>query len=87
MNGLWLPTDDELIEILASNAAQKARAGDLVFLSSRCRLGETLRVAYLLEIEDDGSESVIAIGCASHVELHSLIYGEKQNGSSISRLG
>lgn len=86
MNSLWLPSDEELLEILGSKTAQNAWSGDLVFESSRHRLGETLRVAYLLELDDDGSESVVVIGCASQVELKSLIYEDRINGSPISRM-
>lgn len=87
MNSLWLPTDEELIEILGSKTAQNAWSGNRVFESSRSRLGETLRVAYLLEAEEDGSESVVVIGCASQVELQSFIYEEKIYGSPISGMG
>lgn len=73
MNAIWLPEDEEILEILSSTSAKNAyRSGTTMFFSD-IRRGQKIRMAFFQEGDCVEVESVQIVAAGSVADLQFIL--------------
>ena len=73
MNSVWVPTDEEVLEILHSGTANKHKHDKEAFLLTNNMLGSVTRVAFFNQEIQLGVQTVQMLVCTEQKVLEVLI--------------